>query len=188
MVLCAVFAALLGQQQAGLPKEPISPVGLIGVGNTVDSMSDSNATATVYLFLAHDCPIANRYAPEIKRIYNDYKSKGVAFCRVYIRSEEDKDDVVQHTKDFGYEFPACIDPDLKFVKVTGATVTPQAVVLGKDRRMLYRGRIDAQNVEHGKVREGYRRDLRLALDQILAGQPVEMPETAAVGCFIPGIG
>ena len=170
---------------------PTTPVDLKG-GQTLEgkpaSIEIKKSKATVLLFIAYDCPVANRYAPEIRRIYSEYKEKGVGFYRIYIRDMDWVEEVVAHGEDFKLEFPAVLDPKLELVKACGARVTPEAVVMGPDSKMLYRGRIDDQNIEHGRIREGYRRDLRVALDEVLAGKKVSVPEAAAVGCFIPGSG
>ena len=72
------------------------------------------------------------------------------------------------------------------VKATGAAITPTAVVVRPDGSIAYRGRIDnsfaAVGIQRRVVTE---HDLRDALDEVLAGQPVKNPEEPAVGCYIP---
>jgi hypothetical protein len=78
-----------------------------------------------------------------------------------------------------------LDPELKLAKLTGATVTPEACVLSPAGEILYRGRIDDRAVKLGTVRvEPTVRDLRLALDAVLAGKPVAEKFTRAIGCYI----
>lgn len=158
--------------------------GLNLAGDVVQLKMGENR-AHVLVFVTDQCPIANRYAPEIQRIEAEFGKKGVGFSLVYLGSPKYASEYRKHWKEFGYQIPGFMDPELKWVKATGVTVTPEVVVFDAGWRMKYRGRIDNQNVEHGKVREGYRRDLRVALDEILAGLPVSQPTTAAVGCIIP---
>ncbi|MBS1710453.1 MAG: redoxin domain-containing protein [Armatimonadetes bacterium] len=181
-MICAFCAVTCAD---GLPSTPVSLTGAADLTGKPTAPNPAAAKATVLLFISHECPIANRYAPEIARIYADYKDRKAAFYRVYIGAMEDAELYAEHGKEFGLAMPGLVDFNLKLAKSTGATVTPEAVVLDSKGVMRYRGRIDDQNVEHGKIREGYRRDLRIALDEILAGQPVSMPTTASVGCFIP---
>ena len=64
------------------------------------------------------------------------------------------------------------------------TVTPEVAVM-KDGRMLYRGRIDDRYIEFGKDRpQPTVRDLERSLEAILAGKPVPVAETRAVGCIL----
>ena len=69
---------------------------------------------------------------------------------------------------------------------TGATITPQAVVIRPDESIAYRGRIDNFYAALGRPRRVVtEHDLRDALDAVFAGKPVPKPETQAVGCYIP---
>ena len=149
------------------------------------SIELASAKATVILFVATDCPVANRYAPEIERITKEYKPKGVQVFRIYLDQVEDADEVLSHSKEFSLTSTPLLDSEQKLVRRLKALVTPEAFLLLPTGEVAYRGRIDDVNIEHGKVRENYRRDLRIALDEVLSGKPVSVPETAAIGCLIP---
>lgn len=140
--------------------------------------------ATVVLFLSAECPIGNRYAPEIARIESEFRPKGIGFVHVYPSDGSDAEAVKRHAKEFAFKSPGVMDPKAEFAKWVGATVTPEAAILLPNGALAYRGRIDAANIEHGRIVPNYRRDLRIALDEVLAGKPVTEPRTAAVGCFI----
>ena len=71
------------------------------------------------------------------------------------------------------------------MKQTGVTVTPEVAVLSADQKLLYRGRIDDRYIDFGKDRpEPTVRDLERALDAIVAGKPVPVAETRAIGCIL----
>ena len=141
---------------------------------------------TVLVFLFPDCPVANRFAPEINAIYDDYGEKGVAFYRVYAGTHISAEAVETHTREYSHQFPAVLDPDLDLVRLTGARVTPEAVVIDAEGEQHYRGRINNRYVDFGQYRpEATVHDLRDALDAVLAGEPVAEPVTKAVGCFLP---
>lgn len=146
--------------------------------------------ALVLFFITSDCPIANSYAPEIQRICSAYAPKGVSCDMVYVDPTLSKADVQKHLKDFGYaSFPAILDSTQKLVKATGATVTPEAAVIGPSGQILYRGRIDNVWAALGKRRPAATdHDLRTALDEILDGKPVSVSRTQAIGCYIPTVG
>jgi hypothetical protein len=156
------------------------------LGGISRSVPVKEKKATVLVFIAHDCPISNAYAPEISRIGNEYSKRGVQMMVVYAEGQVSAATARQHAKQFGYQVPLVIDATRRLSGATGATVTPEAVVLGPDGRSLYRGRIDNRYAGFGKSRKtATERDLRVALDAVLAGQPVPNPTTTAVGCFIP---
>jgi thiol-disulfide isomerase/thioredoxin len=141
--------------------------------------------AVVFLFVAHDCPVSNGYAPEVNRIIKEYSPKKINFYLVYTEPDLKPVDAQKHLKDFSYTCPALMDPKHKLVKFVGATVTPEAAVIGPEGELLYRGRIDDLYVDFGKRRyEVQTHDLRLALEAILNGKPIPNRTTKAVGCFI----
>jgi hypothetical protein len=77
------------------------------------------------------------------------------------------------------------DTQRELVKRTGVRFAPEVVVLGPDGQQRYRGRIDNLYADYGKRRtQPTERDLRDALDAILAGKPVPKETTKAIGCFI----
>jgi hypothetical protein len=149
---------------------------------------DPSGAAEILFFITNDCPIANSYAPEIQRICGEYASKGVACELVYSDLSLDIAAIRKHHADFSYPqtIPAVRDTAHKLADATGATITPEAVVVGKGGKVLYRGRIDNFYAALGKPRrQATEHDLRQALDEMLAGKPVTHPQTQSVGCYIP---
>lgn len=144
------------------------------------------AGATVLVFTATTCPIANAYSPEIQRIRAEYEPLGVRFFLVYADCDDTAELVREHLESFGYEVPGLLDHDQRVRRRVGAEVTPEAFVLDGSGEVLYRGRIDDTYVDYGKQRAApSRRDLRLALDAVLAGGRPEVDLTQAIGCYIP---
>jgi hypothetical protein len=155
-------------------------------GATVQPMAGAGRKATVLFFVMHECPVANSYAPEIIRITSEYAAKGVRCFVVYVESDLAPEKARAHARDYGYKSGALLDPKHLLVKAAGATISPEAAVLSPSGEVLYRGRIDDRVADFGKRRvEPTRRDLRLSLDAILAGKPVQARLTRAVGCYIP---
>lgn len=141
--------------------------------------------AVVLLFVGHDCPISNGYTREIVRLGQEYAPQQVAFCVVYADADISLDDARKHAEEFGFCRPALLDPTMTLARRVGATVKPEAAVLSPKGELLYRGRIDDRYVELGKRRDQpTRRDLRDALEEVLAGKPVTTPRTKAIGCDI----
>jgi hypothetical protein len=142
--------------------------------------------AIVFLFTSTDCPISNRYAPEVRRLAAVFGVQGVVFRLVYPNPAEATPAIRQHMAAFGYgdAAEAFRDPDHALVKAAGATVTPEAAVFAGGQ-FVYRGRIDDRYVDLGLERPAAtKRDLADALSAVIAGKPVHPPSTQAVGCFI----
>jgi hypothetical protein len=152
-------------------------------GKIVEPLAKDGRKATVLFFLTTECPIGNLYSPEINRIVRKYKEQGIICHAVY--AFETSEEITKHQREYKLSPGALLDPELKLASLTGATVTPEACVLGPGGKILYRGRIDDRAVKFGTVRlEPRVRDLRLALDAVLAGKPVAQKFTKPIGCYI----
>src|SRR6516225_8661828 len=192
VVLVVSFAAgAAGSRAAGASSMRLTDLA----GQPVDPFAGT-AKATVFLFVRADCPISNRYAPEVGRLVQKYASQGVAFALVYVDPSEPSEEIRQHMHDYGYHVAALRDNEHALVKMTGAKVTPEAAVFAPapsgapgdlvgSGRMVYRGRIDDQYVDFGKTRPTpTTHDLEDVLQAIVQGSAVSIQTTRAVGCFI----
>ena len=140
----------------------------------------------VQVFLSSACPISNAYAPELSRIQREYAPRGVAFDAVYCADTDEKT-VREHAKQFGLTGYRVV-PDFaqKRAHAAGIAATPEVAVFDPAKKLRYRGRIDDRYAAIGVRRtKTQNRDLRRALDELLAGKPVSVPRTRAVGCFVP---
>jgi len=154
-------------------------------GDPSSGVSPSNGLATVLLFVRTDCPIANRYAPEIQRIHSEFNSRGVQFWLVYPDPDETPDGIRQHIQDFGYTFPVVRDVRHTLVRQTGAKVTPEAAVFRAGGELVYCGRIDDRYVDFGQARtEPRTRELRQVVNALLERKEITLTRSAAVGCPI----
>lgn len=157
-------------------------------GQLQQPLEQKDKAATVLIFVTTDCPVANKSAPEIERIYEAYRTRKVAFYLVHVDPQLTEAAARDHAKSFGYHCPILIDRQHQLVKYAGATVTPEAAVLSPEGKVLYRGRVNNLQEDYGKKRgTPTRNDLREALDAILAGQPVLHPVTRSIGCYIPDL-
>ena len=138
----------------------------------------------VLVFVDPQCPIANAYAPELRRIQAEYEPRGVAFALVYADPDRHEPEVRAHAAAFGHTAPLVLDTEQSLAAHTGATMTPEACVLAQGE-LVYRGRIDDRYFALGKQRAApTTRDLRDALDAVLAGQTPARDWKPAIGCYI----
>ncbi|MFL5329746.1 MAG: redoxin family protein [Gemmataceae bacterium] len=144
-----------------------------------------SASTTVVVFTRTDCPISNRSAPEIRRLYERYHSQGVEFFLIYVDPSESVDAIRKHLQEFHYPCPALRDPRHALVTHCQATTTPEAVVFNAKREITYQGRIDDLYADVGRPRsEPTTHDLADAIESTVHGQPVAHPRTQATGCII----
>lgn len=161
------------------------PHGFDLAGHEVDPF-EPNGKVTVLLFTSTDCPISNRYAPEVRRLYEKFADRDVTWWLVYSEPAASVETIRAHLNDYSYPPHALRDPLQSLARSSGATVTPEAVVIGPDGDQVYRGRIDDRSPGLGQARAApIRRDLEDVLETILAGRRVERRMAPAVGCQIP---
>lgn len=167
---------------------------LLGIDGKYHSLQDyASSKVLVIIFNCDHCPIAQMYEKRIKELASDYKDRGVQV--VVIMGNDPKAEALSewgHT-DLGdtypemklraayrhFNFPYLYDGDTQAVALKyGPTATPHVFVFDKERILRYEGRIDSNPREEYATKH-YARD---AIDDVLAGKPVEITDTPAVGC------
>ena len=172
-----------------MPAILVALISAFALRDTAGAIHDQTewmkSRAVVLFFTTTDCPLSNSYVPEMNRIRADYASRGVAFYAVQTDTTIPDAEVRKHASEFGFVFAVLLDPKQILVRLTGATATPEAVVLSSDGQVLYLGRIDNRVVDFDKRRPAATEpDLRNAIDAVLTGKAVARPRTDVVGCGI----
>ena len=154
-------------------------------GRVVDVLNASPARVVVVIFIRTDCPISNRYAPEVQRLASRFESDGLRFFLVYPDPDETPALIRKHLQDYHYSLKALRDPTQALVKKAGARVTPEAAVFSAAGQVLYHGRIDNRYVDFCRDRpEATERDLENVLQSISQGKNTRFVSKPAVGCYI----
>ena len=139
----------------------------------------------ILLFMANRCPTARVYTDRLKAIQNEYGPKSVQLVGVnsdnqYFFSTEAISKMIGVSDERNFNFPYLKDEDQSVAKSYGALVTLHAFVLDKQRKLRYRGRVDDSR-DPTKVTTS---DLQNALDDLLQGREVRIPETRPFACSI----
>lgn len=155
-------------------------------GRLVDPfLAAEDSAAIVFLFASVDCPVSNRYAPDVQRLHAAFAPKNVAFWLVYPNPYDTPAAVRDHVKAFSYPVHALLDPRHDLVKLGRATITPEAAVFDRSRTLVYHGRVDDRFVSLGVERpQATRRDLFDALTAVVDGRAPAVASAPAVGCYI----
>ncbi len=149
---------------------------------------DPPVRAAVVLFVTTDCPIANRYAPEIEKIRAEYEPKGARMTLVHVDPGLSNQEANRHASAYALQAPVVMDRKHELVSATGARITPEAFVIDRSGKICYRGRINDQFAGYGERRaEPRTHDLRNAIDAVLEGRTVKNPVTTPIGCLIPDL-
>jgi len=155
-------------------------------GSEIDLAEVEKPAGTLVVFTCNHCPFAKAWESRIVELGNTYAAKGIGVIAINANdpkvAEEDSFDVMQkRAKERGMQFPYAVDATSDLARAFGATKTPEAFLFDKDGKLVYHGAIDDNAHEADKVEKSY---LKLALDAVLAGQPVAVQETKSIGCSI----
>ena len=158
--------------------------GVDGKKYSLASFADKKAL--IVIFSCNHCPYVQAYEGRIKQIQSDYATKGVSV--VAINSNEDTgypEDSFENMKNRAAEqkfnFPYLRDEDQSVARAYDATHTPEIFIFDKERKLAFHGKIDDNWQEPNKVQNHY---LRNALDELLSGKEISVPETFTIGCTI----
>jgi thiol-disulfide isomerase/thioredoxin len=138
----------------------------------------------VIAFTGTECPVAKLYGPRLASLAKEFEPKGVRFVSVNANQQDSISAIDQYAKLHGIAFPILKDVGNVVADRLGAQRTPEVFVLDEQRIVRYWGRIDDQYGIGYTRPKPTRRDLAVALEELLAGKPVSQPITEAPGCFI----
>jgi peroxiredoxin len=138
----------------------------------------------VVAFLGTECPLAKLYGPRLAKLAEEYEPRGVAFLGVNPNQQDSLSEIAAYARQHKIEFPLLKDLENKVADQFGATRTPEVFILDRQRAIRYQGRVDDQwGIGYLKDKP-QNQELKAALDELLAGKPVSVPRTEAVGCII----
>lgn len=158
------------------------------VSGTTKSMDELfSDVATVVMFLCNHCPYVKHVNEEIVRLAKDYQTKGVRFIAIssndvenYPQDSPEKMKAVAEQE--GYPFPYLYDETQEVARGYDAACTPDFYVFDGSRELFYRGRLDSSRPGNDDPLTG--KDLRAAIDAVLANQPAPEPQYPSGGCNI----
>ncbi|MCC5805857.1 MAG: redoxin domain-containing protein [Opitutales bacterium] len=162
----------------------ISDIG----GNPVHAAELADTPWTVFVFIARECPVANRSAPELNRLHREYSGRDFSLHGVYVDIDAGEEALHAHAAEYGLGFPFWRDDDRALVRFTGARVTPEAVIVDRSGKVHYRGSVDDRFGGFGQSRPApTRRDLEEAMEALAAGDAPRAADEPGFGCPIPEV-
>ena len=155
-------------------------------GKTYNTDFIKDKKALVVIFSCNHCPYVQAYEDRIIAIQNDYAGKGVAVMAINSNDDSQYEDdsfqnMINRSKEKGFNFPYLRDEDQEVAKKFDASHTPEIFVFDKESKLCYHGKIDDNWKESERVKSKY---LQNALDELLAGKEISVPETFSIGCTI----
>jgi peroxiredoxin len=156
-------------------------------GKTVSLSDFKTAPALVIIFMCNHCPYVKHLRAGLAKLARDYLPQGVAVAG--ISSNDVKNypadspaKMAEEAKSAGYIFPYLYDETQEVAKAYRAACTPDIFLFDKEQRLAYRGQMDDSRPGNGIPVTG--KDLRAALDAVLAGRAVSPNQKPSIGCNI----
>lgn len=156
-------------------------------GRTVSKSDFAGRPALLVMFICNHCPFVKHIAEELARLGRDYQAQNVGIVAissndVSTHPEDSPERMVHEAEERGYVFPYLFDEEQEVAMAYRAACTPDFFLFDADQRLVYRGQLDDSRPKSAVPVTG--RDLRAALDAVLAGRPVPEPQKPSIGCNI----
>jgi thiol-disulfide isomerase/thioredoxin len=165
-----------------LPAERLVVRGLDGTGIPFADLLGADGRAVCFAFLHPACPLAQEYAPVLQDLAKRFAGAGIRFVGIVCEYDEPAE-IAAYRREFGIAFPIHLDPDFALAEALDATTTPEVVLVDRDRRIRYAGRIDDRYKLRGVMTPGDAEpELANAIGDLLAGRDIREPKTKAAGC------
>jgi len=155
-------------------------------GRELTLASAAGAKGTLVIFTCNACPFVKAWQARIAAIGNEAVGQGVGV--IAINSNDPKvvaldgyEEMQQRARELGLRFPYVVDATSEVARAFGATRTPEAFLFDADGKLVYHGAIDDNSQDAAAVEAHYLRD---ALAALIAGRPVALADTKALGCTI----
>jgi peroxiredoxin len=156
-------------------------------GRLVARSDFASGKALLVMFICNHCPYVKHVQEELARLGRECQTRGVGVVAI------NSNDVAQYPDDApeamkkekeraGYAFPYLFDETQETAKAYRAACTPDLFLFDAGQRLVYRGQLDDSRPGNGVPVTG--KDLRAAIDAVLAGRPVEPRQRASAGCNI----
>lgn len=148
------------------------------------SEKSASTTATAVCFLGTECPMARGYAAQLNALQSEFSPRGVHIVGVMSNRQDSLEDIASYVSQLHVNFPIVRDDQNVVADRYGAARTPEVFLLDSQLKLRYHGRIDDQLAPGVARATASRQDLRVAIEELLAGKPISIPATSALGCII----
>ena len=158
-------------------------------GRIVSTDDFREAPALLVAFICGHCPFVTHIRTGFAEFAREYLARGLAIVAVNSNDiaafpEDGPDGMRDEAASAGYVFPYLFDETQGVAKQFRAACTPDLYLFDQDRTLVYRGRFDDSRPRTNPPMPVTGRDIRAAVDAVLAGTPVSQDQKGSVGCNI----
>ncbi len=156
-------------------------------GKTVCLDNFEDAPALLAVFMCNHCPYVKHLRHALADFAGEYQARGLAVVGinsndVATHPDDSPEKMAREVKSTGYTFPYLYDETQEVAKRYRAACTPDFFLFDKDRRLVYRGQFDDSRPGNDIPVTG--KDLRAAVEAVLAGRAAPAEQKPSIGCNI----
>lgn len=156
-------------------------------GGSISLGQFRGAPALVVMFLCNHCPFVKHIRAGLARFARDYSPRGVAIVGISSNDAtsypaDGPQKMAEEVRNAGYTFPYLYDETQAVAKAYRAACTPDFYLFDKEQFLVYRGQFDDSRPGNSLPVTG--KDLRAAVDAVLAGQAIPEVQKPSIGCNI----
>jgi len=156
-------------------------------GRTLSLADVAGPKGTVVMFICNHCPFVKHVADQLAGLGREYLPRGIGFAAissndVSTHPADSPEQMVREAEDRGYPFPYLYDDTQEVAKAYHAACTPDFYLFDPAKKLVYRGQLDSSRPGNDIPVTG--KDLRSALDALLAGKPMVADQIPSLGCNI----
>ena len=158
-------------------------------GKTISLADFEGAPATLVMFICNHCPYVIHLRSELAKFAREYQSKGVAIIAINSNDAasypaDSPEKMKEEARLAGYTFPYLFDETQQVAKAYRAACTPDFFLFDQNLKLVYRGQFDDSRPRVANPAPITGKDLRSAIDAVLAGKPVMSEQKPSMGCNI----
>jgi peroxiredoxin len=156
-------------------------------GNRINLGTFAGKKGLLVMFICRHCPYVVHVRHELAKLGRDYADKSLGIVAISPNDpdaypEDAPESLKEMALELDFNFPLCYDESQEVAKAFRAACTPEFYLFDENRRLVYRGQLDDSRPRSGKPVSG--KDLRNAIEAMLAGRPVDPDQKPSVGCSI----
>jgi len=156
-------------------------------GRLISLEDFKDAKALLVIFMCNHCPYVKHIRPGLVEFAQKYQSKGLAVVGINANDaakypDDSPEKMVDEVATAGYTFPYLYDETQEAAKAYRAACTPDFFLFDKNRKLVYRGQFDDSRPGNNIPVTG--KDMREAVDALLAGKAINPAQSPSIGCNI----
>jgi peroxiredoxin len=139
------------------------------------------------MFICRHCPFVKHVEKELAAIGKEYAGKGISIVAISSNdadcySDDSPPSLRRQAEELGFAFPYLFDETQQVARAYDATCTPDFFLFDRKLELVYRGQLDDSRPGNGVPVDG--RDLRAAMNALIAGTPISGEQKPSIGCNI----